>query len=53
MQSLAELEYAESSFFKFMVVRDPFERLHSCYRDKMVDNPHWSLANFRKEVKDR
>ena len=36
-----------------MVVRDPFERLHSCYRDKMVDNPHWSLTNFRKEVKDR
>ena len=53
MQSLAELEYAESSFFKFMVVRDPFERLHSCYRDKMVDNPHWSLSNFRKAVKDR
>ena len=53
LQSAAELEYAERSFFKFMVVRDPFERLHSCYRDKMVDNPHWSLANFRKEVKDR
>ena len=53
MQSLAELEYAESSFFKFTVVRDPFERLHSCYRDKMVDSTHWSLANFRKSVKDR
>ena len=53
LQSQAELEYAERSFFKFMVVRDPFERLHSCYRDKMVDNPHWSLTNFRKEVKDR
>ena len=53
LQSRAELESAERSFFKFMLVRDPFERLHSCYRDKMVDNPHWSLVKFRKVVKDR
>ena len=53
LQSRAELESAERSFFRFMVVRDPFERLHSCYRDKMVDSPHWSLVNFRKVVKDR
>ena len=53
LQSRAELERAERSFFKFMLVRDPFERLHSCYRDKMVDNPHWSLVKFRKAVKDR
>ena len=52
-QSRAEMERAEATFFRFTVVRDPFERLYSCYRDKMVDNPHWSLANFRKAVKDR
>ena len=38
-------------YIKFMIVRDPLERLVSCYKDKMVSNTHWSLANFRKHVK--
>ena len=40
-------------FTKFIIVRDPLERLVSCYKDKMVTNTHWSLANFRKTVKER
>ena len=38
-------------YLSFMIVRDPLERLVSCYKDKMVTNTHWSLANFRREVK--
>ena len=36
-----------------MIVRDPLERLVSCYKDKMITNTHWSLATFRKQVKQR
>ena len=25
----------------------------SCYKDKMITNTHWSLATFRKQVKQR
>ena len=41
------------NYLKFLIVRDPLERLVSCYKDKMVSNTHWSLANFRKQVKQR
>ena len=53
MQTWSELEMMEDHFLKFLIVRDPLERLVSCYKDKMVTNTHWSLANFRKTVKER
>jgi len=49
----SELELMDEHYLKFIIVRDPLERLVSCYKDKMVTNTHWSLANFRKTVKDR
>ena len=53
LQTWSELEMMEDHFLKFLIVRDPLERLVSCYKDKMVTNTHWSLANFRKTVKER
>ena len=50
-QSVEELELMKDHYLSFMIVRDPLERLVSCYKDKMVTNTHWSLANFRREVK--
>ena len=35
-----------------MFVRHPMERLLSCYVDKMVESPHWSLPAFRRHVQD-
>ena len=52
-QSWSELEMMDEHFTKFIIVRDPLERLGSCYKDKMVTNTHWSLAGFRKTVKER
>jgi hypothetical protein len=52
-QSLEDLDFSSLHYFKFMFVRDPMERLYSCYQDKMVSNPHWSLQPFRNAVKNR
>ena len=43
----------DDHYLKFIIVRDPLERLVSCYKDKLVTNTHWSLAGFRKTVKKR
>ena len=37
-------------YTKFILVREPMERLASCYNDKMVLNPSNSLLNWRKEI---
>ena len=47
------MKIVDENYLKFLIVRDPLERLVSCYKDKMVSNTHWSLANFRKQVKQR
>eukprot|EP00090_Calanus_glacialis_P003538 TRINITY_DN12610_c0_g1_i1.p1 TRINITY_DN12610_c0_g1~~TRINITY_DN12610_c0_g1_i1.p1 ORF type:complete len:443 (-),score=137.58 TRINITY_DN12610_c0_g1_i1:210-1538(-) len=52
-KSWDELKMVDENYLKFLIVRDPLERLVSCYKDKMVSNTHWSLANFRKQVKQR
>jgi len=52
-KSWEELSLAKEHYISFLIVRDPLDRLISCYRDKMVTNTHWSLANFRKQVKQR
>jgi len=52
-KSWEELSLAKEHYTSFLIVRDPLDRLISCYRDKMVTNTHWSLANFRKQVKLR
>lgn len=46
-----ELEFAKEHFFKFVFVRNPLERLYSCYHDKAVVNPHPSLKSFRQVIK--
>merc|ERR1712098_480849 len=48
-----EMEIAKDHFLSFMIVRDPLERLASCYKDKMVTNSHWSLVGFRRHVKKK
>ena len=52
-QDWEELKLIDENYLKFMIVRDPLERLVSCYKDKMITNTHWSLATFRKQVKQR
>ena len=47
---MEEVEFSGSHYLRFIVVRDPLERLVSCYKDKMVTNTHWSLKNFRLNV---
>lgn len=52
-RSLEEFQYANNTFFKFMFVRHPMERMLSCYLDKMVTSPHSSLPAFRRFVKQK
>lgn len=42
---------ANSSYFKFMFVRHPMDRMLSCYIDKMIKSPHSSLPMFRGYVR--
>ncbi|XP_064087685.1 uncharacterized protein LOC135202295 [Macrobrachium nipponense] len=46
----AEFKFARKYFFKFLLVRHPFERLLSAYRDKVKRANHWSLKSFRKHI---
>ncbi|KAI9563073.1 hypothetical protein GHT06_010530 [Daphnia sinensis] len=50
-RSIADFEFANQTYFKFMFVRHPMDRMLSCYLDKMVDSPHYSLPAFRSYVK--
>ncbi|XP_022624115.1 carbohydrate sulfotransferase 10 isoform X2 [Seriola lalandi dorsalis] len=36
-----EITYRLSTYFKFFIVRDPFERLISAFKDKFVKNPRF------------
>lgn len=36
-----EITHRLSSYFKFLIVRDPFERLISAFKDKFVNNPRF------------
>jgi hypothetical protein len=52
LQSLENFQFANQTFFKFMFVRHPMDRMLSCYLDKMVDSPHRSLPDFRNYVRN-
>ncbi|XP_073520897.1 carbohydrate sulfotransferase 10 [Phyllobates terribilis] len=39
--SRADVQERLNSYFKFLIVRDPFERLISAYKDKFVHNPRF------------
>ncbi|XP_018409629.1 PREDICTED: carbohydrate sulfotransferase 10 [Nanorana parkeri] len=59
--SMSDVHERLNSYFKFFIVRDPFERLISAYKDKFVHNPRfepWYKHNIapviiRKYRKDR
>ncbi|KAM5179645.1 carbohydrate sulfotransferase 10 isoform 1-T2 [Mantella aurantiaca] len=59
--SISDVHERLNSYFKFFIVRDPFERLISAYKDKFVHNPRfepWYKHNIapvivRKYRKDR
>ncbi|XP_057367487.1 uncharacterized protein LOC130688523 [Daphnia carinata] len=52
-KSLEEFKFANETYFKFMFVRHPMDRMLSCYLDKMVNSQHHSLPAFRVFVKNR
>jgi hypothetical protein len=53
LQSLEDFQIANQTFFKFMFVRHPMDRMLSCYLDKMVNSPHHSLPAFRNYVRNK
>ncbi|KAK4026270.1 hypothetical protein OUZ56_015280 [Daphnia magna] len=52
-KSLEEFKFANETYFKFMFVRHPMDRMLSCYLDKMINSQHHSLPAFRAFVKNR
>ena len=40
-------------YTKFLIVREPMERLASCYNDKMLINTGVLLVDWRKRVKNK
>lgn len=52
IQSVADFEFSDANYFKFMFVRNPMDRLLSTYMEKMVKYPpsHESLSPYRTWV---
>ena len=48
-----KFEEKKERYRKFIIVREPMERLASCYNDKMIVNPARSLFYWRKRVKNK
>lgn len=53
LQTDQEFHFSKTNFYKVLFVRNPMERLVSCYYDKMLVGTHKSLKAFRKAVKIR
>jgi len=49
--NLQDFHQANETYFKFLFVRHPMDRLLSCYLDKMVTSPHKSLPPYRRHIK--
>ena len=48
-----DFEIDKERYRKFLIVREPMERLASCYNDKMIVNPARILYDWRKRVKNK
>ena len=48
-----KFEEKKERYRKFIIVREPMERLASCYNDKMIVNPARILFDWRKRVKNK
>ena len=46
-----DLKHYANNYYKFMIVREPMERLASCYYDKIIINPAKSLILLRNAIK--
>ena len=53
IMSKRKFEEKKERYRKFIIVREPMERLASCYNDKMIVNPARSLFDWRKRVKNK
>ena len=51
IRSWEELSLAKEHYISFLIVRDPLDRLISCYRDKMVTTVKYRVS--QKKVTNR
>ena len=51
LRSWEELSLAKEHYTSFLIVRDPLDRLISCYRDKMVSNVTLLISNTTQSRK--
>lgn len=49
--SILKTKLKDNDFYKFIFVREPLERLASCFYDKIVTNKADSLTKFRLKIK--
>ena len=53
LRSWEELSLAKEHYTSFLIVRDPLDRLISCYRDKMVSNVTLLISNTTQSKKTK
>ena len=48
IRSWEELSLAKEHYISFLIVRDPLDRLISCYRDKMVTMVKYTVSQKKR-----
>ena len=48
IRSWEELSLAKEHYISFLIVRDPLDRLISCYRDKMVTTVKYRVSQKKR-----
>ena len=52
IRSWEELSLAKEHYISFLIVRDPLDRLISCYRDKMVTTVKYRVSQKNVLIKE-